>query len=97
MKLRFTRRAAQDLATISAYIKQRNPPAAKRVRADILGSLQTLLLFPKIGREHTPEGIRSVVTRRYGYVVYYSVDEANEEVIVIAIQHPARDRDDENV
>jgi plasmid stabilization system protein ParE len=39
MKLRFTPRAAQDLASIAAYIRERNPPAALRVRAAILESL----------------------------------------------------------
>jgi plasmid stabilization system protein ParE len=49
MKLRFTPRAAQDLVDIAAYIRERNPPAALRVRAAILESLQSLVLFPHIG------------------------------------------------
>jgi toxin ParE1/3/4 len=40
MKLRFTPRAAQDLADIADYIRERNPAAALRVRAAILESLQ---------------------------------------------------------
>jgi plasmid stabilization system protein ParE len=47
MKLRFTRRAAQDLAD---YIRKQNPQAALRVRAAILESLQNLVLFPQVGR-----------------------------------------------
>jgi hypothetical protein len=47
MKLRFTPRAAQDLASIAAYIRERNPTAALRVRAAILESLQSLVLFPR--------------------------------------------------
>jgi plasmid stabilization system protein ParE len=39
--------AAQDLASIAAYIRERNPPAALRVRAAILESLQSLVLFPR--------------------------------------------------
>ena len=41
MRLRFTPRAAQDLASIAAYIRELNPPSALRVRAAILESLQT--------------------------------------------------------
>jgi plasmid stabilization system protein ParE len=37
MKLRFVRRAAEDLSAISAYLRPRNPAGAKRVRANILG------------------------------------------------------------
>jgi ParE toxin of type II toxin-antitoxin system, parDE len=33
MKLRFTRRAVQDLADIADYIRKQNPQAALRVRA----------------------------------------------------------------
>jgi len=48
MKLRFTPRAAQDLADIADYIHERSPQAALRVRAAILESLQHLVLFPQI-------------------------------------------------
>jgi toxin ParE1/3/4 len=47
MKLRFTPRAAQDLAAIADYIRAHNPAAALRVRAAILHSLQNLVLFPR--------------------------------------------------
>lgn len=40
MKLRFTRRAARDLADIADYIRARNPTAALHVRAAIYDSLQ---------------------------------------------------------
>ncbi len=41
--------------------------------------------------------MRKLVTRRYPYLVYYSADEAAEEIIVIAIQHPAREREHSDV
>jgi toxin ParE1/3/4 len=93
MKLRFTPRAAQDLANIAAYIRERNPPAALRVRAAILESLQSLVLFPHIGRQQQVEGVRKLVTQRYPYLVYYTVDDEAGEIIVLAIQHPARERE----
>lgn len=96
MKLRFTPRAAQDLVDIADYIKQHNPAAALRVRAAILESLQNIVLFPKVGRLQKPEGVRKLVTRRYSYLVYYSADEAAGEIIVLSIQHPAREREHED-
>lgn len=93
MKLRFTPRAAQDLAGIADYIRERNPRAAVRVRAAILESLETLVSFPEVGRQQNAEGVRKLITRRYSYVVYYSLDVAAEEIIVITIQHPARERE----
>lgn len=93
MKLRFTRRAAQDLTDIADYIRERNPQAALRVRAAILESIQNLVLFPQVGRQQKVEGVRKLVTRRYPYLVYYTADESAEEIIIITIQHPARERE----
>jgi toxin ParE1/3/4 len=96
MKLRFTPRAAQDLAGIAEYIRGRSPAAARRVRAAILHSLQNLVLFPRVGRAQTVPGVRKLVTQKYPYVVYYTVDEEREEVIVLTIQHPAQERNYED-
>jgi addiction module RelE/StbE family toxin len=93
MKLRFTRRAIQDLSSIADYVHQRNPQAARRVRNSIIESLQTLVLFPRVGRQQAVKSVRKLVTRRYPYLVYYSVDETSEEIVVITIQHPARQRE----
>jgi len=93
MKLRFTPRAARDLSDIADYIRERNPQAALRVRAAILESLQNLVLFPQVGRRQRVEGVRKLVTRHYRYLVYYTADEAAEEIIIFTIQHPARERE----
>src|SRR5437763_8965496 len=96
MKLRFTPRAAQDLAAIADYIRGHNPAAAQQVRAAILHSLQNLILFPEVGRLQAVEGVRKLVTRKYPYLVYYTVDESGEEIVILTIQHPAREREHED-
>jgi len=96
MNLRFTLRATQDLIDIAGYIRERNPAASLRVRAAILDSLQSLVLFPEIGRRQTTEGVRKLVTRKYPYLVYYTLDRTANEVIVLTIQHPAREREHED-
>jgi toxin ParE1/3/4 len=93
MKLRFTRRAVQDLAEIAEYLQVRNPAAAQRVRAAILESLQYVVSFPQIGRRQTIEGVRKVVTRKYSYLVYYFIDDSAEEIVVLTIRHHARERE----
>jgi len=90
MKLRLTRRAAQDLIEIAEYIRVENPNAAENVRASIIAAMQTLVRFPRLGRPQTTGNVRKLVTPRYGYVVYYMPDEARNEVIVLTIQHPSR-------
>lgn len=96
MKVRFTSRATQDLAAIGDYLRERNPRAAGKVRTAILRSLETLVMFPNMGRRQRVEGVRKIVTRRYPYLVYYTVDAGNDEVIILSIQHPSRQREFEN-
>src|SRR5450759_1736356 len=49
--------------------------------------------FVSAGRQQKVEGVRKLVTRRYPYHVYYTADESAEEIIIITIQHPARERE----
>ena len=97
MKLRLAPRAVQDLANIANYIRARNPSAAQHVRTTIFQSLQNLILFPRAGREQTISGVRKLVTPRYSYLIYYTVDEVVDEIVVVAIQHPARQREYEDL
>jgi toxin ParE1/3/4 len=96
MKHRFTSRAAQGLVAIADYLNACNPHAAQHVRAAILRSLQNLILFPKVGRAQSVEGVRKLVIRKYPYLVYYTADEASEEIVILTIQHPAREREHED-
>ena len=64
MKLRFMPRAARDLTEIADYLREHSPQAALRVRAAIFESLQSLVLFPQIGRQQKVEGI----PRPVGYI-----------------------------
>jgi toxin ParE1/3/4 len=57
-----------------------------------LRSLQNLARFPAIGRPQNVEGVRKLVTPRYRYLVYYTIDEEAEEIVILTIQHPARRR-----
>ena len=96
MKLRFTPLAIANIEEIADYIRVRNPAAAKRVRAAIYDGLQNLLLFPYAGRRQKVEGVRKFLTRRYVYLLYYTVDEAAGEIVILNIKHPARRPEHEN-
>jgi toxin ParE1/3/4 len=93
MKLRFTPRALENIAAIADHIQARNPAAARRVRAAIYQSLQYLILFPHVGRLQQTEGVRKFVTRRYAYLIYYTVDDAADEIIVLSVKHSAQRRE----
>jgi len=96
MKLRFTPRAIENIVAIAEYIQARNPAAAQRVRAAIYESLQDLVLFPYAGRQQQTEGVRKFVTRKYAYLVYYMIDDAAEEIIILNVKHSAQKREHED-
>jgi toxin ParE1/3/4 len=96
MKLRFTPRATANIVEIADYIHALNPAAAVRVRAAIYESLRNLILFPHAGRRQRVEGVRKIVTRRYRYLIYYTVDDAAEEIVILNVKHPARRREHED-
>ena len=92
MKLRFTSQALADISEIADVIRAENPQAAERVRDSILESLQNLTRFPKAGRPQSVEGVRKFVAGKYRYLVYYLVDDGAGEVVILTVQHPARER-----
>lgn len=93
MKLRFTPRATENIAAIADYLRAHNPSAAHQVRVVLYESLQNLILFPQVGRPQNAAGVRKLVTRKYSYLVYYTVDEAAEEIVILNVKHPSQERE----
>jgi plasmid stabilization system protein ParE len=85
MKLRFTPRALLDLTDIADHLHAESPDGARNVRDAILDSLRLLTEAPRLGREQSVDGARKLVTRRYRYLVYYSINEAADELAVLTI------------
>jgi toxin ParE1/3/4 len=93
MKLRFTPRALENITHIADYLQARSPSAAQRVRDDIYGGLRNLILFPQVGRLQQTESVRKFVTPRFAYLIYYTVDSAAAEIVVLSVKHPAQKRE----
>jgi toxin ParE1/3/4 len=93
MKLRFTHRALENLSEIAVYLNERNPRAARRVRGAIAESLEYLTSFPQVGRTQSTEGVRKLVTRKYADLVYYTLNDAADEIVVLSVKHPAQKRE----
>jgi toxin ParE1/3/4 len=92
MKVIVRESAARDLEDIFAWISKDNPRAAadmvERIRLRI-----NRLAFPglsHIGRPGLVEGTRELIEPPY--IIVYSVDEAADEIAVLAVMHGARDR-----
>jgi toxin ParE1/3/4 len=48
--------------------------------------------FPYSGSRTDTEPVRKVVVRRYPYIVYYVVDTERRELVIVTIQHGARNQ-----
>jgi toxin ParE1/3/4 len=93
VKLRLTPRAVADIAEIADYINVHNPEAAQRVRSTLYGAMRRLILFPRLGRPQRTEGVRKLVTSRFSYLIYYTLTEHADEIVILSVRHAARQRE----
>ena len=96
MKIVYSPRAVADLRSISAYLRPRSPQGAKRVRAAILSTITQLVTFPRLGTPQTTPTVYKLLTRRYGYLIYYTVDGDADAIYIITIRHPSQQREFED-
>jgi toxin ParE1/3/4 len=90
LKVRLTPRALADLDDIRAYLTERNPRGAERVRQRIEQAITTLAEFSRIGRPTHLAGVSVATVLRYPYLVYYTVS-SGRELNILHIRHAARD------
>lgn len=81
--------ALRDIDRLRAFLRPKNPAAARRAGEAIRNGLRILAAQPRLGRpvEDLPELYREWVIEfgRDGYVVRYRVD--REEVTILAVRH----------
>jgi addiction module RelE/StbE family toxin len=90
MRLRWDRRAVEDLEAIYAYIAADNPKAAARVVERIQKSVSRLSMMPLSGRPGVTKTTRLLSAPRVPYVVVHRV--RGETVDILAVLHTARRR-----
>jgi plasmid stabilization system protein ParE len=89
MTLRFAPQARRHLDSISEYIRQHNPGAARRVRTEIPQTLKLLDQFPHMGHAGAAKGTHEVVVPHRSYVIVHRI-EPNGDVVVVGIYHSAQ-------
>jgi plasmid stabilization system protein ParE len=81
--------AAQDILDIWEFIAKDNPPAARRVREEILGAIRELVPFPHQGHRRSELTSRPLRFRRVrDYLIAYAPDES--PLLVVAVLHDRR-------
>lgn len=87
MKLVYTEDAIADLQRLREFIAIHNPSAASRVAAELVGKLELLPDFPKMGTPvemaPVPGSIRDMVFGRY--IVRYSIHVST--IIILRVWH----------
>ena len=89
MNIRYTLPALADLDSILTYISATSPKGATRVQKRIQDVIGLLLTHPEIGLRTDDPDIRRLTTTPYPFLVFYEI--GNQEIIVHAIRHGARD------
>ena len=89
MKLVHSPRSLRDLEQIAAYLGERSIRGRKSVLGSIKSSIETLLLFPKVGRVVSDRGHRMVLVVGYPYVIFYRIE--GNDLYVLHVRHSARE------
>jgi plasmid stabilization system protein ParE len=90
MKIRYKRRALEDLESIHSYIAKFDQEAAKRVIGRIQRVIGRLAYLPWSGRAGVVRVTRILVVPGVPYVAIYRVRE--DAVEIVAVLHTARRR-----
>ena len=88
MRVRWLRRAGQDLDAEVTYIAKENPTAATEMAVYVDLKVSQLAEQPAIGRPGRVLGTRELVIDRYPYIVPYRL--VGEEIQVLAVFHSRR-------
>jgi toxin ParE1/3/4 len=94
MKVRYRRRAQQDVENIYNYIAKHNPRAATEVAARIRYATDRLGILPYIGHAGRIRGTYEWVVVGLPYVLVYEIIESADELAIIAVFHRAQNRDE---
>jgi plasmid stabilization system protein ParE len=95
MKVRFTAVALSEYDAVLDYIRSRSPGGARSVQRRLDKVISDLERFPYIGTMIVqPANVRMLVATPYPFLVYYRVNEADGEVVILDVRHGARERNE---
>jgi plasmid stabilization system protein ParE len=91
MKVRWSQTALRQLDDIFLYIDERNRSAAFSVARRIEELAALLGEFPLIGHLSDEADVRILPVVRYPYLIFYAIDEATGEVVILHVRHTAQE------
>jgi toxin ParE1/3/4 len=88
MRIRWTRRAAENLQSIFEYIAADNREAAEKIARKVHDTVQGLQQFPKKGRPGWVEGTRELVVSKSPYIIVYR--DVGDVIEILRVLHTSR-------
>ena len=88
MKLRYQKRALQQIDKALGYIAVRSPQGAANVEARLRAMITLLQLQSFVGRKTSIPGVRRVLLTPYPYLIDYYV--GADEIVIQRFRHTAR-------
>lgn len=85
LKLKWTKRALQQLENAQDYIAQDNPTAANEVAARIAEAVYLLLTQPKMGRKGRVAGTFEWIVKQTPYLIVYVIE--NDTLQILRVIH----------
>lgn len=92
MRLRWQRRALDDLFSIQAHIARHNPDAAEHIAREIQTAAARLKQFPRLGQVSERIGILELQVPGRPYVLPYRLD--GDTIQVLAVFDQRRNPDE---
>jgi len=92
MKVRWSETALAEIEDIFSYIYQNNRSAATAVVGRIEGLTVLLEEFPFVGHLTDEPDVRMLSVVRYPFVIFYAIDDAAGETVILHVRHTARER-----
>jgi toxin ParE1/3/4 len=90
MRVRYSRRATQDLAAIHDYLIRRSPRGAINVLTSIYASVEFIRRHAEAAQTTNISGIRAMVVRRYRFKIFYRVVKADNAIEIVHVRHTSR-------
>jgi plasmid stabilization system protein ParE len=90
MRVRYSPRAAQDLAAIHLYLTQHSPAGANHVLVAIYAAVEFIKRNPQAAERTPIPGVHAKVVQRYRFRIFYRL--VGHDLIEIAhVRHTARE------
>ena len=88
MKIAWTRLALEDLSHAHTYIAAERPSAAFHIAQRIENAIQSLSLYPEIGRPGRVDGTRELIVSGTPFIVPYRI--RSKRIEILAVIHGSR-------